>query len=69
MLPQSRTISMTLDVPGSWGCGAWHEKDWFQLVRDRRTQGLHTAAKEQIPIVIGAVVRGKTWKGSRVVAY
>ena len=31
LLPQSRTISMTSDASGSWGCGAWHEKDWFQL--------------------------------------
>ena len=69
VLPQSRTISVTSDASGSWGCGAWHEKDWFQLAWDTRTQGLHIAAKELIPIIIGAVVWGKTWKGSKVVAY
>ena len=60
---------MTSDASGSWGCGAWHEKDWYQLAWDRRAQGLHIAAKELIPIIIGAVVWGKIWKGSRVVAY
>ena len=60
---------MTSDASGSWGCGAWHEKDWFQLAWDKRTQELHIAAKELIPIIIGAVVWGKSWKGSRVVAY
>ena len=69
VLPQSRMISMTSDASGSWGCGAWHEKDWFQLAWDSRTQGLHIAAKELIPIIVGAVVWGKTWKGSKVVAY
>jgi len=29
-------------------------------------QELHIAAKELIPIIIGAVVWGKTWKGSKV---
>ena len=53
---------------GHGGVGPCHEKDLFQLVWDSRTQGLPVAAKELIPIIIGAVVWGKTSKSSRVVA-
>ena len=67
--PESRKVVITSDASGSWGCGAWHEKEWFQLAWDKGSQLLHIAAKELIPIVIGAVVWGRAWKGSRVVAY
>ena len=69
VLPQSRTLFMTLVASGSWGCGACHEKDLFQMAWEWGTQGLHIAAKEFIPIIIGEVVWGKARKSGRVVAY
>ena len=67
ILPASRKLSITSDASGAWGCGAWHETEWFQVAWDNESQKLHIAAKELIPIVIGAVVWGSTWNS--IVAY
>ena len=60
------TVEMTSDASGSWGCGAWHGADWFQLAWDSKSQLLQIAIKELIPIIIAAVVWGCRWKGQRV---
>lgn len=64
----SRESTLTSDASGHWGCGAWHETKWFQLVWDERTEHLHIAAKELLPIIIAAVIWGHMWKGERVVS-
>ena len=50
------------------GCGAWHDRQWFQLAWDERTFNWHIAAKELVPIIMAAVLWGQKWKGNRVVA-
>ncbi len=65
---ESPQTTLTSDASGQWGCGAWHNTQWFQLARDQRTQDWHIAAKELIPIVIAAVIWGEQLKGKRVLA-
>ena len=59
---------VTSDASGFWGCGAWHDRQWFQLAWDERTVNWHIAAKELVPIIMAAVLWGQKWKGNRVVA-
>ena len=59
---------VTSDASGFWGCGAWHDRQWFQLEWDERTVNWHIAAKELVPIIMAAVLWGQKWKGNRVVA-
>ena len=60
---------MFSDASGSWGCGAWHGTKWFQLKWDSRTHNACIAVKELVPIIIGAVIWGKNWKGGRVLTH
>ena len=61
-------VSMVSDASGSWGCGALHGQDWFQL----KWEGLgessqqNITVKELLPIVIAAAMWGKRWAGSTV---
>ena len=63
---QNDRLEFTSDASGSWGCGAWHHREWFQLAWDDRSRTLQIAVKELIPIIIAAVVWGKNWKGHNV---
>ncbi len=57
---------MTSDASGNWGCGAWHLTEWFQLPWNEKSRELGIAAKELIPIIIGAVVWGSGWSGRSI---
>jgi hypothetical protein len=64
----SAVISLTSDASGSWGCGAWAGKEWFQLEWTDYARGLHISAKELVPILVAAIVWGVQWQGRQVVA-
>ncbi len=57
---------MTSDASGSWGCGAWFEKEWFLAPWDSRADSLSIAAKELIPIIIACAIWGHAWSTHRV---
>ena len=63
------SITVTSDALGSWGCGEFCGKEWFQLRWPKVTQELHITVKELIPIVLAAVVWGGEWKGKCVMSY
>lgn len=69
--PPSRlpTIELTTDASGSWGCGAWHGSDWFQVRWDDRSAPLTIAEKELIPIILACEAWGATWYGQRVLCH
>jgi hypothetical protein len=50
---------LTTDASGSWGCGAWHDNQWFQLRQDDQTRPLSIAAKELIPIILAYAAWGE----------
>lgn len=52
------SITVTSDASGSWGCGEFSGKDWFQLNWPEVTWELHITVKELISIVLAAAV----WK-------
>lgn len=56
-------LQMASDASGSWGCGAWHGREWFQLQWDERSVHLPIMTKELLPIVLAVSVWGPRWKG------
>ena len=66
----SPEIIVYSDASGSWGCGGYAEKDWFQYRWLVRHQGLSIASKELIPVVISVVISaaifGRHWSGKLV---
>ena len=66
---QSPETTVTSDASGSWGCGAWHKQNWFQLPWDDATVKLYIAVKELLPIVISSAIWGDQWKGHKVQAF
>ncbi len=59
-------VVMTSDASGSWGCGAWHHRSWFQVTWDFRSSALTIAEKELLPIILACATWGKAWYGHRV---
>ena len=60
---------MTTDASGSWGCGAWHGKSWFQLQWGQKSQYLGIAQKELLPIVLACAAWGRKWQGRQVLCH
>ena len=57
---------ITSDASGSWGCAAFHDKEWFQIQWDPQTTSWHITLKELLPIVIAAAIWGNKWAGKTV---
>ena len=66
---QLPSIELTTDASGSWGCGAWHGRNWFQVEWDQQSQPLSIAEKELVPIILACEVWGHTWQGQRVLCH
>ncbi len=58
--------TMTSDASGSWGCGAWYLRSWFQITWDYRSSALTIAEKEFLPIILACATWGRSWHGHRV---
>ena len=58
----SPEVAITSDASRFWGCGAWHDRQWFPLAWDEQTVTWHVAAKELVPIKMAAVLWGKSGK-------
>ena len=54
------------DASGSWGCGAYCGKNWFQLKWVGPMASSHITVKELAPIVVASAIWGSLWKGSTV---
>jgi len=65
----SRTVSLTSDASGSWGCGAWSGTCWFQIEWDAQSINCQITTKELAPILVAAIIWGHQWKGQAVTAY
>ena len=63
------TVEMTSDASGSWGCGAWHLRAWFQVHLGPASGALSIAEQELIPIILGCAAWGHNWRGHRVVCH
>lgn len=64
--PDAYDLVLTSDASGSWGCGAWFNKHWFQLEWDSHSSAKSIAIKELIPIVIAAAIWGSQWSGKHL---
>ena len=53
---------VTSDASGSWGCGAFWGKYWFQLVWSGEMCREPIMVKELVPMVVAAAVWGKQWR-------
>ena len=60
------SIVMMSDASGSWGCGAFCGKKWFQLKWPTSLLEHDITFKELVPIVLAAAVWGKVWSAKNV---
>ena len=61
-------VEFASDASGSWGCGAWCGKQWWQWSwPPRDSEGI--AFKELFAVVVSAVVWGKHWSGQHVLGH
>jgi hypothetical protein len=59
-------IHIYSNASGSWGCGAYAGKNWFQLQWPADLPECHISVKEMVPVVAAAVVWGTSWQGLSV---
>ena len=59
-------ITLISDASGTWGCGAFWDQKWFQLKWAGMLEQAHITIKELVPIVLGAAVWGREWRGRTV---
>ena len=52
-------VRFATDASGNWGCGAWHQRSWFQWKRNDVTRQLAIAVKELLPIILATLVWGE----------
>ena len=57
-------VRFATDASGNWGCGAWHQRSWFQWKWDDVTRLLAIAVKELLPIILATLVWGRLWYGT-----
>jgi len=57
------------DASGSFGCGAWWNRYWFQLKWPKKCVLGSIAAKELLPMVVARVVWGRHWRNQRGLAH
>ena len=60
------SVLVTSDASGSWGCGAYSDKQWLQVPWPVTWISNSIARKEMAPIILAASVWGPTWVGKRV---
>ena len=64
---QRAEVTVTSDASGNWGCGAFTDTGaWFQLRWPEAWKDIHITVKELLPIIIGAAVWGRNWRGKSV---
>lgn len=57
------TATVTSDASGSWGCGAFHDSQWFQLAwPDMTTAEQSINLKELSPIAVTLAIWGGSWR-------
>lgn len=62
-------VELFTDASGNWGCGAVHDKSWFQLPWDTTSQPLSIAEKELIPIILACATWGASWRDCQVTCH
>ena len=60
------TYIVTSDASGSWGCGALHNTQWFQVEWSDQFKEEPIHFKELMPIIIASMVWGRQWSGQIV---
>ena len=66
MRGRSPDVVVTSDASGSWGCGAFSDRQWLQLQWPSRWASYSIAPKELAPVILAAAVWGKQWAGKTV---
>ena len=63
------SASEASDASGSWGCGAWYGRRWFQLQWDPVSSPLSIMEKELLPIVLACAIWGPSWRAHYVTVH
>ena len=64
--PDLQPLSLVTDASGTWGCGAYWDRKWFQLQWSHMFADAHISVKELTPVVLATAIWGSTWSGHRV---
>ena len=59
-------ICIFSDASGSWGCGAFWDRSWFQYRWSPTTSTFNITIKELLPIVVAAAIWGHHWEGKSI---
>ena len=57
---------LTTDASGTWGCGGYLGKEWFQIQWKGHWQEVSIAAKELLPIVAACVIWARKMRGQHI---
>ena len=57
---------LTTDALGSWGCGTWHGRSWFQLAWNDTSQQLPITVKEFLLIILACDLWEVQWYGQLI---
>ena len=66
LVKQSAEVIVTSDASGSWGCGAFCNREWFSIQWGECWRDLHITIKELLPIVVASILWGRTWTGKHI---
>ena len=66
---QLPVLQMASDASGSWGCGAFTDMWWFQVQWTAETQSLPITVKELLPILVGGILWGRSWRDHQVLCH
>ncbi len=70
MMQQTRKnnpdVVLTSDASGSWGCGAYYDRAWFQYQWSTYTAEYSITVKELLPIVLAAAIWGPLWENQSI---
>ena len=61
-------VEFTSDASGSWGCGAWHGHEWFQVQWNPASVNF-SIAEEFIPIILGCAAWGRGWRNHQMLCH
>ena len=65
-LPDLQPFGLVTDASGNWGCGAYWDREWFQLQWSNMLADAHISVKELTPIVLATAIWGRAWSGHKV---
>lgn len=62
-------IEFASDASGSWGCGAWWGREWFQFQWPEEARVHHISFLELLAVMLACTTWGRKWQGRMVLCW